>query len=303
MNRHIAFLLNPISGKGNRAALEPSIRKLTSASGLSYSIHDTHPRGEYPQLEEAIRRGEITDVVAAGGDGSISALCAALRHTGVRFGILPRGSGNGLAYAAGIPMALDQAIQVVIQGNAAPVDGMLINGRFSCMLSGIGFDALVAQAFAQEKKRGFWTYVKLSARHFFRAEPYPFRISVHNRQMDIEAYFISLANANQFGNRITIAPKARLDDGLLDMVIVQKMHKWQVLSAIVHQIRFGDVRERIFRKNSIVYLQANQFVIENPARAPLHIDGDPAATSDRFIVEVVPAAFRLLQPGAATRTA
>jgi diacylglycerol kinase family enzyme len=164
------------------------------------------------------------------------------------------------------------------------------------MLSGIGFDASVAHAFAREKKRGLWTYMKVSARNFFSAEPYPFTFTIASGTTHTDAYFISLANANQFGNQFTIAPKARLNDGLIDVVVVQKMNKLQLLLAVLHQLRYGDVREDIFRKHSILYFQAEKILIENPSLAPLHIDGDPAETQERFHIQTVREAFLLLQP-------
>lgn len=172
----------------------------------------------------------------------------------------------------------------------------MVNKRFSCMLSGIGFDAGVAHAFAQEKKRGLMTYVKVSARNFFRAKPYSFTITLPTGSIHTEAYFISLANANQFGNQFTIAPKARLNDGRIDVVVVQRMNKLQLLLAVMHQLRYGDVREDMFREHSILYFQAEKIRIENPGQAPLHVDGDPAETSAGFDVEIVPGAFLLLQP-------
>jgi YegS/Rv2252/BmrU family lipid kinase len=296
MARHIAYLLNPIAGTGNRAELEPQIIAYAQRRETGFSIHDTNREANYPELEVAIRSGQVTDVVVAGGDGSISTVASSLRHTGVRFGILPRGSGNGLAFAAGIPKHIGRALDIVYDGYADPVDGFLLNRRFSCMLSGIGFDAEVAHAFAREKTRGLSTYVRVAAGHFFRARTYPFVLTVDGRQINTEAYFISIANANQFGNQFTIAPKARLNDGLIDIVVVQKMNKLQVLIAVMHQLRFGDVREGMFRKHGILYLQASRLSLENPALAPLHIDGDPVDTSSVFEIEVIPRAFRLLQP-------
>ncbi len=296
MTRHIAFLLNPISGTGNRARLEPEIRAYAQQQQTGFHFLDTNREGRYPELEAAIRAGAVTDVVVAGGDGSISSAAAALRHTGVRFGILPRGSGNGLAFAAGIPKNLSRALDIVYDGYDDMVDGLLVNGQFSCMLSGIGFDAEVAHAFAREKTRGLFTYIRVAAAHFFGAKSYPFTLTVDNRRIETEAYFISIANANQFGNQFTIAPKAKLNDGLFDVVVVQKMNKLQVLIAVMHQLRYGDVRERMFRKQGILYLQAQQLLLENPAMAPLHIDGDPKATSERFDISLIPRAFRLLQP-------
>ena len=107
---------------------------------------------------------------------------------------------------------------------------------------------------------------------------------------------MSIANSNQFGNQFTIAPKARLNDGLIDVVIVQKMNKFQLLLAVLHQLRFGDVQEKIFRRRSILYFQAAELTVLNPSLAPLHIDGDPAPTAKRFFIKVVPSAFQLIQP-------
>jgi diacylglycerol kinase (ATP) len=87
-----------------------------------------------------------------------------------------------------------------------------------------------------------------------------------------------------------------LNDGLIDIVIVQKMNKFQLMLAIIHQLRFGDVQEKIFRKKSILYFQAANLNIKNPTLAPLHIDGDPAKTADEFSIQIIPSAFRLLQP-------
>jgi YegS/Rv2252/BmrU family lipid kinase len=296
MYRKIAYLLNPLSGTGNREKLRPLIEQQTTARGIDFTILPTNPEGRYGFLEEEIRLGRITDIVVAGGDGTISAAAASLRHTGVRFGIIPRGSGNGLAFAAGIPKHPGRALEIIFAGKAAAVDGFMINDRFSCMLSGIGFDAQVAHEFAREKTRGLWTYVKVSARNFFKAAPYRFVISGPSGRREMEAFFISIANANQFGNQFTIAPRARLNDGLIDIVVIRRMNKLQLLIAVMHQLRFGDVREGLFGKDNILYFQAGNIRIENPGLAPLHIDGDPAETCASFDVDIVREAFLLLQP-------
>lgn len=294
-NRKIAFLFNPFSGTGPKAGVRKLIEARTSEKGIPFEIFHTNREGHYPELEKKIQDKNITDIVVIGGDGSISQVTATLRHTGVPFGIIPMGSGNGLALAAGIPRDPVKALEVIFSGHASPVDAFFINGHFSCMLSGIGFDAKVAHEFARSPKRGLWTYVKVSARNFFAARPYPFQIISPGHDVHTEAFFVSIANSNQFGNQFTIAPKARLNDGLIDVVIVQKMNKFQLLLAILHQLRFGDVQEKMFRKHSILYFQAAALTVMNPSLAPLHIDGDPAETADRFIISVVPSAFMLLQ--------
>ena len=295
-NRKIAYLFNPVSGSGAKSAVRKLIETITAERDIPFESLLTNPEGQYPDLEKNIQAGRITDLVVVGGDGTISQVSGALKHTGVRFGIIPMGSGNGLAFAAGIPKDPVKALEIIFNGNSSAVDGFFINDHFSCMLSGIGFDAKVADEFARSSERGLWTYIKVSARNFFAARTYPFCITCPGYDINTEAFFVSIANSNQFGNQFTIAPKARLNDGLIDVVIVQKMNKVQVLLAVLHQLRFGDVQEKIFRRRSIIYFQASELTVRNPSMAPLHIDGDPAATAERFFIKVVPSAFQLIQP-------
>lgn len=294
--RKIAFLFNPVSGTGDKDKVLRMVESKTTEAGIDFAIYPTNPDGYYPELEKQILDKSITDVVVAGGDGSISQVSAALRHTGVPFGIIPMGSGNGLALAAGIPKNPAKALDIIYHGHSTLVDAFLINGRFSCMLSGIGFDAKVAHEFSKSPARGLQTYIKVAARNFFSAKPYPFKIICPGHDIETEAFFVSLANSNQFGNQFTIAPKARLNDGLIDVVIVQKMNKIQLMLSVLHQLRFGDVKEKIFRKHSILYFQAPELIIQNPALAPLHIDGDPANTAELFDIKVVKSAFKLIHP-------
>lgn len=167
------------------------------------------------------------------------------------------------------------------------------------MLCGVGFDAQVAHDFAKQKKRGLATYVKQSTRNFIGAKPYPFGISVNGDAFTTDAFFISIANSNQFGNNFTIAPQASLYDGLLDIVIVNKMSKMRMLWNVLKQIRKGEVRpyeDKKYHRTDIGYFQTKKLTIQNPQQAPLHIDGDPAATADKFEIEIIEKAFRLLMP-------
>ena len=167
------------------------------------------------------------------------------------------------------------------------------------MLCGVGFDAQVAHDFARQKKRGLATYVKQSTRNFIKAQPYPFGLSVNGDAFTTDAFFISIANSNQFGNNFTIAPQASLHDGLLDIVVVNKMSKLRMLWNVLKQIRKGEVRpyeDKKYHRTDIGYFQTKKLTIQNPQLAPLHIDGDPAATAAVFEVEIIENAFRLLMP-------
>jgi diacylglycerol kinase family enzyme len=233
----------------------------------------------------------------------VSAVASALKGRDTRIGIIPMGSGNGLAFAAGIPRDPAKALNIILAANASWIDGFLINGRFSCMLCGIGFDGGVAHQFAREHRRGLQTYIRVTLFQFLRARSYPFMIDVDTggprTSFPVEAFFIDIANGNQFGNNVTIAPRADLHDGLLDIVIVKKASRLRLLLSATRQV-LGGYKMTAAPVNAgtkkVLYFQTPGLSIANPDGAPLHIDGDPAPSADRFRIEIAPKAIRLIQP-------
>ncbi len=299
MQRNFIYFINPISGTKNKAPLYRLIETTTRKKNISFKILETKQDGDYSFPPLMINAENITDIIICGGDGTVSQVTAFLLNAKVNIGIIPMGSGNGLALTAGISKSAEQALEIIFKGNTAPVDGFYINGHFSCMLCGLGFDAKVAQDFAEQPSRGLFTYVKQTVKNFFSARTYPFSIEIDQKIIYSEAFFISIANSNQFGNHVTIAPKASLNDGLLDIVIVNKMNKIQLLYFVLKQIRLGVVQHvtaKNIEKKRIIYLQTGKLIIQNPSMAPLHIDGDPAATAKSFDIQIIRGAFRLLQP-------
>jgi diacylglycerol kinase (ATP) len=220
MQRKIIYLINPISGTKGKGTLLEMIGQKTQALGIPFQIVPTNAAGDYNFLREKINEEQITDIVICGGDGTVNQVTAALIDTDINIGIVPMGSGNGLAFAAKIPKKTTKALDIIFAGKAAYVDSFYINGIFSCMLCGVGFDAQVAHDFAIQSKRGLMTYIQQAVKNLIKATPYTFEINNHDSHFAVDAYFISIANGNQFGNNFTIAPKARLSDGLLDIVVV-----------------------------------------------------------------------------------
>ncbi|MEO8108771.1 MAG: YegS/Rv2252/BmrU family lipid kinase [Ginsengibacter sp.] len=299
MRRKILFFINPISGTGSKLRLERKIIRKCYDHDVAFEMLLTAADGNYAFLRDKIKEDKITDIVICGGDGSLNPLVAALLNIKVNFGIIPLGSGNGLAFAAKIPKSIDRAFEIIFKGKASCVDAFLINDRLSCMLCGIGFDAQVAYDFSLQKKRGLTTYIKQSFKNFLSASTYPFVIEVNNTSINTDAFFICIANSNQFGNNVTIAPKASLNDGLVDLIIVKKMGKLNVVWSVLKQVKAGTLTnqdEKDFLNKNVLYFQASTLKIFNTELAPLHIDGDPAETAKEFNINIIPNAFRLIQP-------
>ncbi|MEO5649433.1 MAG: YegS/Rv2252/BmrU family lipid kinase [Ginsengibacter sp.] len=299
MSRKILFFINPVSGTKSKEQLEKKIITKCTEKSILFEILFTSPDGDYTFLKNKIEKDGITDVVICGGDGSISPIISSLLDTKINIGILPLGSGNGLATAAGIPKSIDKAFEIIFRGNASLTDVFLINNRLSCQLSGLGFDAKVAYDFSLQKKRGLNTYIKQAFKNFFSAKTWLFEIEIEGHIFKEEAFCVCIANSNQFGNNFKIAPKASLSDGLLDIVIMKKTSKPNVLLGLIKQVLSGEIKsikEKDLHKKNVLYFQAGKLKIKNVEAAPLHIDGEPSLTSKEFFIKILPSAYSLLQP-------
>jgi YegS/Rv2252/BmrU family lipid kinase len=298
-HRKILFLVNPVSGTGNKEKIKNQIVISTRTQNIPFEICDTDPEGNYNYLATKIEAEKITDVVICGGDGSINQVLSYLQNTEVNIGIIPIGSGNGLAMGAGISRKLKKALGVVFQNKTKKIDAYMVNDKFGCMLTGLGFDANVASAFSKQKRRGLLGYIYVCLKVFFKKDAYRIRINIDGRAWEEKIFFISIANSNQFGNHITIAPKAILNDGLLDVVLVTKMNPFLSAIYLLKQILFGRVQRvnsEDLKKKKIYYWQTSEIEIENKDLAPLHIDGEPKTTSGRIRIKLIPQAIRLLIP-------
>ena len=299
MQRKIIYIINPISGTRTKTDLEKFVAKKTEAAKIPFRIFPSVANGDYRFLESIIKKEKITDIVIAGGDGTVSQVIGSLMHHDINFGIIPCGSGNGLAYAAKISRQPAKALQTILKGKAAAVDGFYINGKFACMLAGLGLDAKVAYDFTTQSRRGLATYIKLVIKNFFAAKTFSFGLELKEIKLDVDAFFISVANSNQFGNNFKIAPKASLHDGLLDIVIATKQSKLGFFLRTFRQISgwsYLQTESLIKKNNGLIYFQTNSLTITNHSGALVHIDGEPAEIQKKIKIEIREKCFRLIQP-------
>jgi YegS/Rv2252/BmrU family lipid kinase len=299
MTRKIIYIINPIAGTRSKNNLQQLIEEKTNQKGISFTIFPSVASGDYSFLHTVINEQKFTDVVIAGGDGTVSQVVDSLMNENVNFGIIPCGSGNGLAFAAKIPKTALKALDIIFKGNPVETDGFYFNNKFACMLAGLGFDAKVAKDFSDEPKRGLLTYIKLSMKNFFSMKPYHFTLQLKDVSFKTDAYFVSVANSNQFGNNFTIAPKASLSDGLLDVVIVAGQNKVSFVLQTLKQLAGWNKLQTsalIKNKKAVIYFQTENLKIINHSQAPIHIDGEPAETADEIEIKVRKKCFRLIQP-------
>jgi YegS/Rv2252/BmrU family lipid kinase len=296
--RNIIYIINPVSGPRKKKDLQQFIEKKTTVKKISFRVFPSVASGDYSFLRPIIKEQKITDVVIAGGDGTVSQVVGSLMDCDVNFGIIPCGSGNGLAFAAKIPKRLSRSLEIIFNGHAIATDGFYANEQFACMLCGFGFDARVAHDFANQANRGLTTYIRLSLKNFFAMKKHRFQLQLQDTTIETEAYFISIANSNQFGNNFTIAPKASLTDGLLDIVIMTSKNKigfvWNTLMQLAGWNKL-QAASLVKGKRGLIYFQTDRLDIINLSDAPLHIDGEPAETATELNIRVKQKCFRLLQ--------
>jgi YegS/Rv2252/BmrU family lipid kinase len=298
MNRQIIYIINPIAGTRKKYGLQKIIERETNRRKIPFKIFYSEVSNDFSFLKPIIKEEKITDVIIAGGDGSINKVVGSLLNEDVNFGIIPCGSGNGLALGAGIPRKSEKSLQIIFNGKAKLIDGFMINNQFACMLCGLGFDAKVAHDFAKENRRGLNTYVRKVLKNLITAKTYHFSLQLADNNFESEAYFICVANSNQFGNNFTIAPKASLTDGLLDVVIAASVSKTNMIFQTIKQLAGWNklVSDTFLEKKGMVYFQTDKLSLINHNEAPLHIDGDPAETAKIVNVQILKKCFRLIQP-------
>ncbi len=297
--RRIVFLINPIAGARAKQGLEEYLVQRCREEQIEYMVVHSAKTTSPDTIRVHLYDFRATDLVACGGDGTVNLAAASVTNSPVNLAVIPVGSGNGLALTANIPVKPSLAFEVLLRGQLKPTDAFEVNGNFACMLSGIGMDAEVAERFAASHRRGLLTYTTQTLIQFFRSQPINFEVLVDGFKFFTDAFFISVANSNQFGNNVTIAPLASLSDGMLDVVIVQKMPKTTLPIALMGQLRHNHIMKNWVEKigkQSILYFQTPEIKIGNPRHAALHIDGDPFPTADAIHFKIIPSAFNLWVP-------
>lgn len=305
MKRKLLYIINPIAGNGSRGLLRKLIEEQTRKAGFDFECHDSTIGGDYEELLSQTSKSGFTDIIIAGGDGTINQVVGAFRHLDLPFGIIPCGSGNGLARAAKLSTDTSKALATILSGTPRPTDGYTVNGQFACELTGLGFDGAVAHAYASSDTRGLNTYIRHAIKQFASAPAYKFNVHVLGHEIALDAYMITVANADQFGNKVTIAPHASLSDGLLDVVIVKKQNKipllWRAyrqLSGHNRPLRGEEIVASLssgVQQQDIHYWQVPSIEIENLGGALIHIDGEPAEAISYTQLRVLPLAFTLIR--------
>ena len=281
--KRIVFIVNPISGTQGKRAILRYIHQKMDRDRYDYQVVRTQHAGHATEIaEKAVKEG-VDMVVAIGGDGTINETARALVHSKTALGIIPCGSGNGLARHLRIPMEPKAAVDLIDKGNIVCIDYGKINGLPFFCTCGVGFDAFVSLKFADSGKRGLLTYLENTLHESLTYKPETYEIENEEGTMRYKAFLIACGNASQYGNNAYITPQASLTDGLMDVTI---MEPFTVLD--VPSLSFQLFNKTLDQNSRIKTFRARKIKIHRSKPGVLHYDGDPLMADENLEVEIIP---------------
>ncbi len=296
MAERVFFIVNKYSGKGFQATVEGEIIDACAAANVEGTIEYTKHRGHAVELAaHAVSQG-FPRVFAMGGDGTVNEVARSLVNTSVALGIIPSGSGNGLARHLKIPLVPHLALKLVHQGEVMLIDTLRINGGLSVNVSGFGFDGHVASQFGKDGTRGLIGYTKLVLREFLSYKEFDIRADADGQVSTHRAFMVALANASQFGNNALVAPDASVSDGVMDVCFIRRISITEAIPFLTKLFR-GNIEKSRFA----TLVKAKHFHAELSTEQPIHLDGEPGKPSKTFDVQIHPASLRVIVPGGAQR--
>ena len=286
------FIINPLAGHGNYKQIIHDIETIFSKSGFHYDIAIPSCQGEATLLakEHAVNHDIV---VAVGGDGTINEVLNGLIGTDVIFGIIPTGTGNGIAREFGLPLRPKEACKTILNGHTKWIDVGNADGRYFMGFAGTGFDAMIAR-FAGELRgpfRGIWVYFYAGFMVFHRYKPQLLRIKIGSESIEVRPLLVAIANTKRYGGRALIAPDATTDDGLFDICIISSMNALSLIRHLPKLFNGKHVNTRHVKmyKGESVIIQADEPI-------PFHIDGESMDGYSSINLVIIPKAIRLFVP-------
>ncbi len=290
-HKRIRFIINPISGIGKRNKIPSLIERTMQPFDIEFDIKYTEAAGHAVDLAREAADLGYDAVVAIGGDGSINEVARGVIGSETAVGIIPAGSGNGLAHFLKIPFNKEKALKKIARMKTTLIDTATINGTLFVSVAGLGFDAWVAEKFASSKLRGFFSYARLAVSEYLLYQSKRYKIYVDGRTFRRRAFMLTFANSNQFGFNAKIAPTASINDGLIDLCIMKKPPMLAALFFLpllfmgkLHKTPFLEV----IKTKEVKVIQRKNYIS--------HTDGDHLYLSKEITINTLPLSLKVIVP-------
>jgi YegS/Rv2252/BmrU family lipid kinase len=288
LKRKALFIINPVSGGKKKDNVPALIEKNLDKSIFDYNIVFSDSAGHAHIIaKEAIANFDL--VVAVGGDGTMNEIASAITGSDTVMGILPYGSGNGLARFLDIPMDIEQAIKSLNAWHVEVIDAMKANDNWFFNMAGMGFDAHIAEVFSHDEKRGFITYIRSCFREISNYKPVTYNITIDGKEYRREAFMLSFANSSQYGNNAHVSPDASVQDGLVDVCVIKAFPVWRLVEMGIRMLT-----KTADRSKYVEIIRGKKVIINREKPGPLHLDGEPLIAGTKVEINVVPSSLKIL---------
>jgi YegS/Rv2252/BmrU family lipid kinase len=289
--KKVHFIINPVSGMGRRKDIVNAVERYLDLSRFDYEVALTEKHGHASELANHALAEKADAIVTAGGDGSINEIARSIIGTNVALGIIPAGSGNGLAHHLHIPFRVNKAFEVINNFRIKTIDSININGLPCVSIAGVGFDALVAKKFVESKERGFQSYFRISLNEYPHYKPEKYRFWIDGKKYKEKSLLICFANSNQFGYNAFIAPTAEVDDGLIDICIVKKIPVAKVF--FLANLLF---LKQIEKSRYVRIIKGKQITLKGNNSRIVNLDGEMEELGDNLEIAVNPSSLNVIVP-------
>ena len=287
----MCLIINPVSGTESKKNIPEDVAASLDQKKTDLIIRVTgYPRHASEIAREAVQEG-FKSVIVAGGDGTVNEAARELVNTSTALGIIPLGSGNGLARDLGIPIDAEKALDIVLKDSTRAIDYGTANGHIFFCTCGFGFDAFISDRFADERRRGPLGYVRnvLESVVDFKSDEY--EITHDGGTLRERAFILTCANASQYGNEAHIAPGASLDDGKMNVSILKPLNALEIPQTTLQLFT-----RNIDKNSKMTTLVTQRLHIKRSRSGVMHVDGEPLQAENEIDVRIFHKGLHVFAP-------
>ena len=289
--KKVCVIINPVSGTGGKQSIPEKV--VSAFDPLKYDVifRLTGYAGHATEITKQAVKDKFKYVIAAGGDGTVNEIAKALVGTTCVLGIIPLGSGNGLARDLNISMTIDKAIETISKGVERNIDYGMANEHIFFCTCGVGFDAFVSEKFADEKMRGPIGYVKniLESVIDFKSEEY--ELTYDGETIKERAFVLTCANASQYGNEVYIAPGADMEDGKMNISLIKPINALEMPQTTIQLFT-----KNLHKNNKVINILTSDLLIKRGRSGVMHVDGESIEAGKEIKVKIIPKGLHVLAP-------
>jgi len=286
----ILFVVNPIAGGKEKKDWETAIREFFKESSYVIEFYIQTGENDKTSIQHHIDKINPNKVVAIGGDGTVKMVAEIVKETPIILGIVPAGSANGLAKELGIPVDVNEALKIILNGKEEKLDAIKINEEELCFhLSDIGLNALLVKYFEASNTRGMWGYARSLFKMLWNKRKMRVTIQTDEALIKRKAYMVALANAEMYGTGAVINPNGDVADGKFEVVVVRKIHLVEVFKAVTARKNFNPKRIEVFRTKNVV--------LTFQQKAPFQVDGEYLGKVASVKARILPGIVNVMLPG------